>query len=90
MITVHLPVHLSGQFHADPVLTVAGTTCAELLQSLDDRYPGMAMWLAEPDGCFRQNLSVFVSGRRLASRTDTSEPLIDGSEVWILHAISGG
>jgi len=90
MITVHLPVSLAEEFQAEQVLTVASRTCAEVLQSLNARYPGMASWLAEPDGCFREHLSVFVSGRRLAPRAQTSVPLDDGCEIWILRAISGG
>ncbi|MCY0902861.1 MAG: MoaD/ThiS family protein [Firmicutes bacterium] len=90
MITVHLPAGLADEFRADPVLTMTARTCAEMLQSLDSRYPGIASWLAEPDGRFRQHLSVFVSGRRLASQAATSTPVDDGSEVWVLRAISGG
>jgi len=90
MITVHLPGNLAEEFQADVVVTVTGQTFAEVLQSLNGKYPGMASWLAEPDGRFREHLSVFVSGRRLAPRTDASMSLADGSEVWILQAISGG
>jgi hypothetical protein len=90
MITVHLPVDLADAFQADPVLIVEARTCAEALQSLDHQYPGMASWLAESDGRFREHLSIFISGRRLAPRANVSAPLADGSEVWILRAISGG
>lgn len=91
MITVHLPVSLADEFQADAVLTVAAaSTCAEVLQSLNHQYPGMASWLAESDGRFREHLSVFVSGRRLAPHAHVSVPLADGAEIWILRAISGG
>lgn len=90
MITVHLPVDLADEFQADRVVTVPDGSCAEMLQSLNRKYPGMASWLAESDGCFREHLSVFISGRRLAPRANISVPLADGSEVWILRAISGG
>lgn len=90
MITVHLPGNLADEFRADPVVTIPAQTCAEVLQSLNRQYPGMASWLAEPDGRFREHLSIFVSGRRLAPRAHVSAPLADGSEVWILRAISGG
>lgn len=90
MITVHLPVDLADEFQADPVVTVTARTCVEMLQLLNLQYPGMASWLAEADGHFREHLSVFISGRRLAPRADVSVPLGDGSDVWILRAISGG
>lgn len=90
MITVHLPANLADEFQAESVVTVAVRTCAEMLESLNRQYSGMASWLAEPDGRFREHLSVFVSGRRLAPRAHVSAPLPDGSEIWILQAISGG
>lgn len=90
MITVHLPVDLANEFQAHHVVTVAARTGAEVLQALDLQYPGIASWLAESDGRFREHLSVFISGRRLVPRAHVSVPLADGSEVWILRAISGG
>ncbi|MHB1611259.1 MAG: MoaD/ThiS family protein [Sulfobacillus sp.] len=90
MITIHLPANLADEFRADPVLTMTARTYAEMLQALDNQYPGMASWLVEPDGRFREHLSIFVSGRRLAPRAHASASLTDGSEVWILRAISGG
>jgi predicted phage tail protein len=90
MITVHLPVDLADEFQANPVVTIAAGNCAEMLRALDFQYPGIASWLAESDGRFREHLSVFVSGRRLTTRAHVSVPLVDGSEVWILRAISGG
>jgi hypothetical protein len=90
MITVHLPVDLAHEFDADAVITVQATTCAEMLTCLDKMYPGMASWLASADGRFRQNLGVFISGRRLAPSSSLSTPVDAGSEVWLLRAISGG
>ncbi|KYP81312.1 MoaD/ThiS family protein [Ferroacidibacillus organovorans] len=90
MITVHLPFDLADEFHADSVVTVQARSCAGILEMLNLQYPGMASWLAEPDGRFRVHLSVFVSGRRLPTCAHVSEEVADGSEVWILKAISGG
>lgn len=90
MITVHLPVILAEEFHAGAIQTVEAATCSDLLAALNQRFPGMASWLVEADGRFRENLSVFISGRRLPPRVHVSTELTDGSDVWILHAISGG
>ncbi|WDL95110.1 MoaD/ThiS family protein [Alicyclobacillus sp. ALC3] len=90
MITVHLPGSLTDQFHADPVVSLPAQTLSDVLVWLDGTWPGMASWLVEPDGCFRENLSVFISGRRLPPRAHVSTPVGDVAEVWILRAISGG
>ncbi len=90
MITVHLPPDLAHEFGAERILTVEAHDCAELLHSLNLRYPSMASWLATEDGRFRQHLSVFISGQRLTAREVLSTSIPDRSEVWILRAISGG
>lgn len=90
MITVHLPPDLVAEFKTQDVLTVQASTCAELLRALDVDHPGMAAWLAEANGRFRQHLSVFVSGRRLPPQSHLAAPIPDHSDVWILRAISGG
>lgn len=90
MITVHLPVSLASEFQSSPVVMVEANTCSEILDALDRKYPGMASWIAEVDGCFRQNLSVFIDGRRLPPRAHASVLVKDGTEMWILQAISGG
>ncbi|KPV42884.1 MoaD/ThiS family protein [Alicyclobacillus ferrooxydans] len=90
MITIHLSVILTEEFRADSVMMLEAATCSDALQGLNQKYPGMASRLVEADGRFRENLSVFISGRRLPPRAHASVELTDGSDVWILHAISGG
>lgn len=90
MITVHLPSDLAEEFHTDPDLILAAGSLKGMLYALDAQHPGMGRWLSEADGSFRQNLSVFVAGRRLTPSEDASTRLPDGAEVWILRAVSGG
>ncbi len=91
MITVHLPPDLAREFGAAPAVTLeAAATCTDVLISLDRRHPGIVSWILEPDGRFREHLSVFVSGRRLAPRSQASLALARDAEIWILRAISGG
>ncbi|MCL6452392.1 MAG: MoaD/ThiS family protein [Alicyclobacillus sp.] len=90
MITVHLPVTLADAFGAEPLVTLPGQTLADVLRSLDARYPGMAAWLVEPDGRLRPHLSVFISGHRLPPQSHISVRLQEDSDVWVLQAISGG
>ncbi len=90
MITVHLPIDLAGQFKMEAVLNTDAGDLRDLVAHLDRMRPGMAGWLVEPDGRFRQHLSIFVSGRRLETRSPASGRLDDGADVWILRAVSGG
>jgi molybdopterin converting factor small subunit len=90
MITVHLPTDLAEAFKAQPVIEVAADSLPEMVAALDAHYPGMAHWLTDADGQFRQHLSVFVRGRRVATRDGSTPPLSPGEEVWVLRAVSGG
>lgn len=90
MITVHLPIDLAGEFKMAAVLNADANDLRELVAHLDRMRPGMAGWLVESDGRFRQHLSIFISGRRLDTRSPASGPLDDGADVWILRAVSGG
>jgi molybdopterin synthase sulfur carrier subunit len=90
MITVHLPIDLAEEFKTAAVLTTDAQDLRDLMDQLDHMRPGVAGWLLEADGRFRQHLSVFISGRRLETRSPASAPLHEGADVWILRAVSGG
>jgi hypothetical protein len=90
MITVHLPPDLAVEFDIAPTLRLRAGSLEEMVDRLDQEAPGIRSWLSESDGRFRQHLSIFVDGRRLAPRSPATQPLSDNIEVWILRAISGG
>ena len=90
MITVHLPIDLAAEFKIAAMLTTDAADLRDLVSELDRMRPGMAGWLMEADGRFRQHLSIFVSGRRLEPKSPASGSLPDGADVWILRAVSGG
>ncbi len=89
MITVHLPLDLSAAFKSDSVIQMKAETLGDLVLSLEERHPGMASWLTESTGQFRQHLSVFLGGQRL-KEAGAGTRVPDNTEVWILRAVSGG
>ncbi len=90
MIRVHLPVDLADAFQTPAVLEVGARSLPEMVAALEARYPGVAHWLIGADGQFRQHLSVFVGGRRVAALDPDTPSLGNGEEVWVLRAVSGG
>lgn len=90
MITVHLPPDLAKEFVAPLTVRMPAENLAILVQSLNGQYPGLATWLLQADGRFREHLGVFVNGRRIKPGEDPLTPLSTSAEVWILRAISGG
>lgn len=61
-------------------------TVAELIDTLDARWPGMRDRLVDSTPRIRRHINVFVEGERAALHT----PLAPNAEVYILTAISGG
>ena len=64
-----------------------GATLGALLRDLDARHPGIRFRMIDEQECVRPHIKLFVNGmntRRL------SQPLVEGDEVVIVAALSGG
>lgn len=63
----------------------ASTVC-EMIDLLNERWPGMRDRLVDSTPRIRRHINVFVCGER--ARLET--PLSDSTEVFVLTSISGG
>lgn len=87
MVEVMLPPALLRLFPEAPsAVSVRAASVCELLDALDERWPGMRDRLADSTPSIRRHINIFVEGRR--SRLET--PLNPGAKVFIITAISGG
>lgn len=87
MATVQLPISLRALFPDVPKrMTFDAATVAELIDQLDERWPGMRDRLCEPGPELREFINVFVDGQRADLRT----PVGEDSLVHILPAMAGG
>ncbi len=76
-----------------PTLTegeVAGTTVREVIDELDQRYPGFAGYIIDEVGRLRRHVNVFVGEEPICDRQGLSDKLSSGDKVFILQALSGG
>lgn len=71
---------------AEAELRLSAASVSQLLDRLDERWPGMRHCLADERPSIRRHINVFVDGRRAS--LDTCLP--PGTKVHILTAISGG
>jgi len=71
---------------APPRLEMAASTVRELLDALNERWPGMRDRLSDETPRLRRHINIFVNGER--ARLET--PLQPGASVFIITAISGG
>ncbi|MFI0847281.1 MoaD/ThiS family protein [Mesorhizobium sp. IMUNJ 23232] len=65
---------------------VEARTVREMIDALNERWPGMRDRLCDTTPAIRKHINVFVDGERVKLETKL-EP---GTEVFVLTAISGG
>ena len=89
MATVHLPRSLVTLF-ADPPprrLQVPAATLADLVEQLDQGWPGMRDRLVEAGPRIREHINVFIDGER---ERDLAAAISSEAEVHIIPAVAGG
>ena len=77
--------HLTG---GAAVVQAPGRTVRELIDRLDERYPGMKAALLQDDGRLRPGVAVAING--YVSSLGLFQSLDEGSEVQFVPAIGGG
>jgi molybdopterin converting factor small subunit len=86
-VTVILPAVLMDLFPgSERRFEVSAANVADLLDVLDDRWPGMRDRVRDSTPAIRRHINVFVDGAR--AKLDT--PLSHGGKVYIFTAMSGG
>ncbi|HET7413217.1 MAG TPA: MoaD/ThiS family protein [Pararhizobium sp.] len=86
-VLVRLPAVLVALFPgADRLVEIEAETIDEMIDALDERWPGMRDRICDSMPSIRKHINVFVDGERstLASRL---EP---GADVFVFTAMSGG
>ena len=83
--TANLRRHLSVSS-----VEVPGGTLRSVLERVFAVQERLRGYVLDDQGALRKHVSVFVDGRRVADRTQLSDPVDDASEVYVLQALSGG
>ena len=87
MAEVHLPQSLLALFPGAPRrLEVEAATVDDLLQRLQERFPGMRTRLVDAGPRLREHIKIFVDTEEASLAT----PIQTGSVVRVIPALSGG
>ena len=87
MADVHLPTTLMPLFPGlERRVDVDAATVDEVIDRLDDRWPGLRDRLCEPGPAIRMHIHVYVDGERV----QLDAPVDERSRVQVIAAISGG
>jgi molybdopterin synthase sulfur carrier subunit len=85
---VWIPALLRELTQGEEKVTVPGESLRQVIENLEQRYPGIQARLCAPDGQLRSNLAVVVDGD--ISQQRLRHKLAEDSQVRFVPAISGG
>lgn len=69
---------------------VEGATVREVIDGLEKRYPGFALYVIDETGRLRRHVNVFKGKEPVCDRDALSDAVSPGEEIYILQGLSGG
>ncbi len=87
---VTIPTPLRRFTAEDAQIDVQADTITEILDELDQKYPGLKDRLCEKSGELRRFFNIYVDGEDVRFLDDLRTKVPEGAEVAIIPAISGG
>jgi molybdopterin converting factor small subunit len=84
---VRIPTPLRSYTGGEANVTTDGTTVAEVLADLDQRFPGIRFRVVDEQGRLRDHMTVWLDGERCR---DLTTPVGDLDELVLMQALSGG
>ncbi len=90
MATINFTTALKRFFPELKTLEVDAANVNELIDSIDERYPGIGNYLIDDQRMLRQHVNIFVNGNLITDRKQLTDKLTPESEVYIMQALSGG
>lgn len=84
---VYIPSPLRSYTAQRDEVEAAGATVAELLDDLNQQFPGIRFRMIDEQDTIRQHMRIFVNGEQISG---LNVPLRASDEVQILQALSGG
>ena len=89
-VDVRIPTVFRKFTDQQPVVSVDAGTISELIDQLEQRYPGMRGQLLTETGDLHRFVNVYVNDEDVRYLGGIETPLSDGDTVSILPAVAGG
>lgn len=89
-VKVLIPTPLQKFTNNQATLDCSGNSVAELLESLEQSFPGIKSRLCDEQGQPRRFLNLYVNSEDIRFLEGTETPLKEGDEVSIVPAVAGG
>lgn len=89
-IRVKIPTPLQKISGNQAEISAQGATVRELIDDIENKYPGMKERLCDESGKLRRFINVYVNEEDIRFLSGDQTPLKDGDDVSIIPAIAGG
>jgi molybdopterin converting factor small subunit len=89
MAAVRIPPTLRAEVGGARDLDAHGSTVAEVIDDLVERYPPLAAQLLQ-DGELAPFVNVYLGGEDVRTRDGLETPVTDGDQLILLPAMAGG
>jgi len=89
-ITVKIPTILRRHVGGAAEVVGKGGTVGDLLQDLEQRYPGITGGILNPDGGLHRFVNLYVNGEDVRYLGSLETEVNEGDTVSILPAVAGG
>lgn len=89
-ISVRIPVQLRTLTHGQEVITGTGRSVLEIIEDIDQQYPGLKDRICESDGKVRRFVNIFINEEDIRFLENLQTPITERDELSIIPAIAGG
>jgi molybdopterin synthase sulfur carrier subunit len=90
MPSVRIPTPLRKLTNEIEVVQTAGSNVGEVLEHLDQAFPGLKERICDDAGNVRRFVNIFVNDEDIRFLEDKSTPVKETDEISIVPAIAGG
>ncbi len=89
-VEVRVPAILQSAVGGQKVLKIEGRTVGEVLDRLEQQFPGIKQLLLDENGEIRRHINIYLNDEDIRFLQRLETPARDGDVVSILPALAGG
>ena len=89
-VTVKFAPHLRRFIELPESCEATGLTVHDIVNQLEDRFPGVSNYLIHENGKLRKHVNVFLDDKMIVDREALSDCVKDVKQIFVMQALSGG
>lgn len=89
-VTVMIPTPLREHTDGESEVEARGETVGEILNDLDEQFPGLKERICTEDGELREFLNIYMNDEDIRFQEELQTPVEEGDSLSIIPAIAGG